>query len=797
MVSELFNDSSLINANSNVHHAALCTDTCDLSSKDPQKWSKEKHRFKHKMICDYETSYSEKTGLWWLVYVEGEGMYCLLCRKHKVVNSNEFFCSKAATRFRKEAIVDHMKTKSHKAAELEECVQRISPFEKEIADKKQFANEVYENAFQCLYWIAKEELPNRKFVSLINLMKSLGLEKMKHFNHQGAGSIREMMITIGDVLCEDVLVELRRANTFGIMVDDVTDISNKEQCVCFAQYVDSNGFPKVQFLFVENALKNSDSVNAETIVNIIYEKIDNFGLDRKKLGSLCTDGAAVMVAKNGVAGKLKQQNPSLINIHCICHKLALACVGSTEEVKSIRQTHLYLVQLWKYFENSPKRTAIYIKVQEEMKSLTLSDQARRIVSKKLKKACATRWLSFQNSIDSVFEDIIPILNTLNILGEKDTAAYGLLQRMKGFSFISSVYILKFFLPILSTLSKTFQSGNIDFSRIGPSIAYTLDRLEEIKHEESPLKVLKEDLNNGGKLGDLFSASESQFLDAKRLLEKYIDALVHNIKQRFSDSMNILKSFDIFNPLSIPERDQREFRNYGEEHVITLTEHFFSACDETEKEEINTEWRKMKYHFLQWKKEMTLTDRETDERKLSPTQEVLQRILQRKEDFKVFFPHMVFLAEVCQSIPVSNAWPERGASVVKRLKTRFRSSLKEDMLMCLMHISINGPCFEKQNLIEKSVEKWRSEKSRKKLPGNMKKTSTEAVFLQEQQDVEIETADSSIQTDITGDIMSYEHLRNELRAAAKAFFLDKSMEESSIFNDNEKVLEDSDYSDDDM
>jgi hypothetical protein len=97
--------------------------------------------------------------------------------------------------------------------------------------------------------------------------------------------------------------------------------------------------------------------------------------------------------------------------------------------------------LWKYFEHSAKRTALYLKVQEETKKIQLTEQAKKMVGKKLKKACTTRWLSFDHSIKAVHADIISILNTLNILGEKDTVAYGLLQRMKGYSFIASVYVL--------------------------------------------------------------------------------------------------------------------------------------------------------------------------------------------------------------------------------------------------------------------------------------------------------------------------------------------------------------------
>jgi hypothetical protein len=93
-----------------------------------------------------------------------------------------------------------------------------------------------------------------------------------------------------------------------------------------------------------------------------------------------------MIAKNGVAGKLKNENPQLINIHCICHKLALACVQNNDDVQVIKQTHLYLTKLWKYFEHSAKRTALYLKVQEETKKIQLTEQAKKMVGKKLKKA---------------------------------------------------------------------------------------------------------------------------------------------------------------------------------------------------------------------------------------------------------------------------------------------------------------------------------------------------------------------------------------------------------------------------
>ena len=54
------------------------------------------------------------------------------------------------------------------------------------------------------------------------------------------------------------------------------------------------------------------------------------------------------------------------------------------------------------------------------------------------------------------------------------------------------------------------------------------------------------------------------------------------------------------------------------------------------------------------------------------------------------PCLLEQAEVCLSLPVSNVWPECGASAIKRLKTRLRSTLKNNMLNPLLQVSINGP-----------------------------------------------------------------------------------------------------------
>ena len=55
-----------------------------------------------------------------------------------------------------------------------------------------------------------------------------------------------------------------------------------------------------------------------------------------------------------------------------------------------------------------------------------------------------------------------------------------------------------------------------------------------------------------------------------------------------------------------------------------------------------------------------------------------------------FSLIIKYAKIAITVPVTNAWPERGASAVKRIKSRLRSTMKMDLLNALLMISMNGP-----------------------------------------------------------------------------------------------------------
>ena len=74
-------------------------------------------------------------------------------------------------------------------------------------------------------------------------------------------------------------------------------------------------------------------------------------------------------------------------MHCVCHRLALACAGVSDEKKYITQVKGVLLQLWKFFAKLPNRTALLVKAQESWHKMKLSEKARYVVVKKVQKAC--------------------------------------------------------------------------------------------------------------------------------------------------------------------------------------------------------------------------------------------------------------------------------------------------------------------------------------------------------------------------------------------------------------------------
>lgn len=262
---------------------------------------------------------------------EGEGMFCLLCRQndeHNLQNKSKVFNRDPSVRFKKSALEEHRNSAQHGGAIQREMMKRVSVFHKEKEEKKRVGEQVLTQTFLAAYWLLKQEISLRKILPLLKLAEEMGLTNLKYFQHRSERSLQELVLTIGNTVKGQIISKVKKSQSFGILLDEVTDVSVKNQMVLFIQYVDIvTKRAEVSFFAVADVLEDSISANSETLHKVVLRELSVLGDDVSELSSVVTDGASVMTGKlNGLCARLSQEFPCLISVHCICHRLALACV---------------------------------------------------------------------------------------------------------------------------------------------------------------------------------------------------------------------------------------------------------------------------------------------------------------------------------------------------------------------------------------------------------------------------------------------------------------------------------------
>ncbi|CAG2195865.1 unnamed protein product [Mytilus edulis] len=434
--------STMFDDTSKVPNKIICQENCtSLSNDEIKRVSGQKDKFQHNWLQDKTISFCTKTTYWWLVYVEGCAMYCLLCKKHHTINTQNkatSFGDNPSVRMRKSALIDHIASKKHQGAIEAEMLSRVSIFQKELTEKSKVENNVLFMAFSAMYWLAKEGIANEKISTLLKLLENIGLQTEN-----------------------DLVEKVKAADCFSVLLDDSSDVSTIEQMICYVNFWNGNACD-INFLFIENVLKNASFANAENLYTVVKSKLESLGLDMSKLSGVSTDGASVMVGKKeGLVKRLKDDNPALVAIHCICHRLALACIDTCADLQYIKEMEGHMTHIWKIFHYSPVKLAALMKAQTEFHKMTLSEPARKLLTRTMKKACQTRWLSFNNAVQSLYQELVPVIQTLNMFSG-DATSYGLMKKITHLKFYGTLYILQSVLLILSDLSKLFQKGKCQF-----------------------------------------------------------------------------------------------------------------------------------------------------------------------------------------------------------------------------------------------------------------------------------------------------------------------------------------------
>ena len=156
--------------------------------------------------------------------------------------------------------------------------------------------------------------------------------------------------------------------------------------------------------------------DVSSIVTALKKLLVTKNLNINNRIAMGTDNASVMVVIiNGVYSKLKQQNPSLILMRCVCHSIQLAMSYASSECLPWNLEYL-IAKTHNWFAKSSVRQYQY---NEHYIALIDGSQPMKILSD-----CKTRWLSIQPAVENIIAQWLELKAHFRIarLSEKCYAA---------------------------------------------------------------------------------------------------------------------------------------------------------------------------------------------------------------------------------------------------------------------------------------------------------------------------------------------------------------------------------------
>lgn len=244
-------------------------------------------------------------------------------------------------------------------------------------------------------------------------------------------------------------------------------------------------------------------------------------------------------------------------------------------------------------------------------------------------------------------------------------------------------MLNAILPHLNALSKLFQKDHTCYSTIWPALDYTKAHIAEVRSSRNLADELLELTSKGGEYENLeLKVNDEAKRRLQSLVENYTTALEENL-DRFQEATPVFQAFSIFDITCLPKLFDPDFRTYGEEKMQRLSRQFNFNEDKA-----LAQWQNFKYVMAAW--EVPCSILKGSAGGPSPTTFVLRKIVKEQASHQVAFSYIIDTAKICLTQPLSNAVVERGASAVKRIKTRLRNKLQNVMFCSLLQISLNGP-----------------------------------------------------------------------------------------------------------
>ena len=500
----------------------------------------------------------------------------------------------------------------------------------------------------------------------------------------------EMLKVMAMHVLRDVAASIQSAPFCTLMVDETTDISNKEQVVLCFRWVDNTLEAHEEFV----GMYQVESTQASVLLHVIHDVLTRLNVCVAKLRGQCYDGAATMSGtRAGVATLLLEEEPRAVFTHCYGHSLNLACSDTVRQCKFMRNALDTVYEVIKLVKKSPRRDATLQRLKQE---LTIQSPGIRVI-------CPTRWTVHAQSLHSILDnyEALQVLweESLEFVKEAEMRSriMGVLSRMTSFDFLFGVLLGELLFRHSDNLSKALQSSHMSAAEGQKVAAMTVKTLESLRTEENFKLFWAKAVKMGSDIGVdepvlprrrkapkryRIGSSEGEFPENAEVMYRQIfyevlDLIVTSIKGRFDQS-----GYRVYCKLEDLLVKAARKEDYSEE--LEFVTAFY-------REDIDSDRLKMQLDVL--------SSNFPEDSSLHDLQSILKYLKELSHPQRTLMSEVCTLASLILVMPASNAVSERSFSSLRRLKSYLRSTMTQERLNSILMLHVHNDLTDNLNLTE--------------------------------------------------------------------------------------------------
>lgn len=395
---------------------------------------------------------------------------------------------------------------------------------------------------------------------------------------------------------------------------------------------------------------------------------------------------------NGVHKLLKNKNPYILLIKCVCRSLQLATSHAVSE-KLPRNLDFLISETYNWFSKSTLRQQAY---KELFTTLNDGNEPLKIVQ-----ASNTRWLSIEVAVSRIIAQWYELKLHFEVSRSKEKCylAEMLFNMYKDEQDLAYLLFLKPILKEIQRVNKLFESSNIDPTKLCNELSSLITSIGKIivtpTFRFEPITIdFTSHLHPRPYLGFGFEKKISEMIKANQISKEnehvlrercisFLVALVKQLQQRLPENKNILQKTENLSPSNVLKQIK--------ENITDLCECFGVHNEEIEK--IETQWRKI--NLVSWKHTSSAIDFWTEVKEFKDAANCY--IFKELANFS--------LTVLC--LPWSNAAVERIFSQMNIVKSKSRNKMGTTLLTSLLQIrfglKLSDKCCKNFSLPDSTVK----------------------------------------------------------------------------------------------